>query len=98
MFCVKVIHRLSSLENKGRTGIFSVFNLLQIFAYVLQIFAYVLQIFAYLATDFCLSCYRFIKYVAHYDKICRDICESLENKGVIGYSYRFYPPTCYRLM
>ena len=41
-----------------------------------------LQIFAYLATDFCLSCYRFIKYVAYYDKICRDICESLENKGV----------------
>ena len=32
MFCVKVIHRLSSLENKGRTRIFSVFNSLHIFA------------------------------------------------------------------
>ena len=70
MFCVKVIHRRRSLENTGRAGIFRGFNLLQIFAYVLQIFAYVLQIFAYLATDFCLSCYRFLPILLQIYKIC----------------------------
>ena len=53
MFCVKVIHRLSSLENKGRTGIFSGFIRLGIFAIQLGIFAIQLGIFAFMARDFC---------------------------------------------
>ena len=60
MFCVKVIHRLSSLENKGRTGIFSVFISLRIFALSLRIFALSLRIFAFIPTYFCFYPYVFL--------------------------------------
>jgi hypothetical protein len=52
MFCVKVIHRLSSLENKGRTGIFSVFIWLGILSIWLGILSIWLGILSFMARDF----------------------------------------------